>query len=539
MPQGRNFHLRTDIEDFHIYFSIPDHYHKWASWVKDFATHPSWTFSYHGDAERTGEEPLLVSEFGNWGLPTLADLLTEYGEEPAWFRSGVDAAVPHGVQRRFTRYHLDEIFGSYDQFAIATQWHQYFALKYQIEEMRKYSSIVGYVITEFTDLHWEANGLLNIWRRPKVFHNQLTRFQQQDVILADWQRISYWEGDLCQVPVVVSHFSGRDLAGCSIDWNVSELGVAGTIADVSIARCEAKQVGVVSFVVPALEESARLRLHLRLRDREGRIAARNTKYLSFFPSRLFRAENTKELIWVYDPFGLWDLETRLQEAGYNVTTTPDREEVRPRFAIVSRLDDQVARFLEAGGAALFLVHSADDVAPDLPDRNALRIRDRRARIDQRSKEKNPWEGDWVTNFNWIKHDPLFRGIPRITDSPLNGDLMDFQYYKVIPNQVMLGWSQADDFRDILAGMVVGWIHSPAAMLAQCRRGKGRLLATTLKLESAFGDDPVATVLLRNLIGYLISHRFKPTRDLLARPPRRTPAGPPESGPSPEAAPIPG
>src|SRR5205085_1716709 len=76
MPQGRNFHLRTDIEDFHIYFAIPDHYHKWASWVKDFSTHPSWTFSYYGDAERTGEEPLVVSEFGSWGLPTLKDLLT-------------------------------------------------------------------------------------------------------------------------------------------------------------------------------------------------------------------------------------------------------------------------------------------------------------------------------------------------------------------------------------------------------------------------------------------------------------------------------
>jgi hypothetical protein len=520
MPKGRNFHLRTDIEDFHIYFSIPDHCHKWASWVKDFATHPSWTFSYHGDAERTGEEPLIVSEFGNWGLPTLKDLLTEYGEEPAWFRTGGDATQPHGVQRRFNRYHLDEIFGSYDQFAIGTQWQQYFALKYQIEEMRKYPSIVGYVVTEFTDLHWEANGLLNIWRRPKVFHDHLIRFQQQDVVLADWQRINYWEGDLCQVHVVVSHFSETELAGCSVEWNISELGVSGTIEQVAVPRCDARRVGCVSFVVPPLEDSVRVRLHLRLRDGDGRIIARNVQYLSFFPHRYFRTPQAGEPIWVHDPFGLWDLESRLEESGYHVVAGPLASEPPPRFAIVSRVDRQVADFIESGGAALYLVHSADDMPPDVPELKNLRIRNRRARVDDRSREKNPWEGDWVTNFNWIRHHPLFDRIPRTLDSPLEGDLMDFQYYRVIPNRVLLGWSQAEDFSDIFCGMVVGWVHSPASMIAQCRWGSGRLLATTLKLESAFCDDPVATILLQNLIAYLTSSRFKPKRDIRARLPRK-------------------
>lgn len=523
MPQGRNFHLRTDIEDFHIYFSIPDHHHKWASWVRDFSTHPGWTFSPYGDAERTGEEPLMVSEFGNWGLPTLKDLLTQYGEEPSWFRLGMDATVPHGVQRRFDRYHLDEIFGSYDQFAIATQWHQYYALKYQIEEMRKYASIAGYVITEFTDLHWEANGLLNIWRRPKVFYNHLAPFQQQDVILADWQRLNFWEGDVCQVHVVVSHFSNRDLQNCTVEWNISDLGVSGSLPDASIARCEANRVGCISFVVPPLDDSLRARLHLRLRDASGRIVARNVKYLSFFPRRFYGA-TTRERIWVHDPHGQWELETRLQEAGYQVTPAPGGDADPPRFAVVSRLDPQVIEFLDAGGAVLFLVRTAEAVDPDLPDRAALRLRDRRVRLDQRTREKNPWEGDWVTNYNWLKHDPLFSGIPRTSDSPLSGDLMDFQYYQVIPNQVMLGWSQAEDFQDVFCGMVVGWIHSPAAMLAQCRRGRGRLLVTTLKLESSYGDDPVSTILLQNLIRYLTSRHFQPTRDLLVKPVRRNAAG---------------
>jgi glycosyl hydrolase family 2 len=516
MPQGSNFHLRTDIEDFHIYYSIPDHYHKWASWVREFAQHPSWTFSRHGDAERTGQEPLLVSEFGNWGLPTLKDLISDYqNAEPAWFRTGEDITQPSGVQRRFNRYQLDEIFGSYDQFAIATQWHQYAALKYEIEEMRKYRTVAGYVITEFTDLHWEANGLLNIWRKPKVFHNYLNRFQQQDILFAGWQRLNYWEGDLCNVEVWVSHFSERELQNYTVEWNISDLGVSGVISEVNVERTDTRPVGMVSFVVPPLERSVRARLHLRLRDPSGRIVARNMQILSFFPSAHYHPRVPERPIWVYDPLARWDLASRLREQGYQVVEEPESPEGRAEHAILCRMDQRAARFLQEGGRALFLIGSSDDISPDLPERELLRVRDRRARIDIRSREKNPWEGDWVSNYNWLKHEPLFDRIPRTSDSPLPGDLMDFQYYRVIPNQVLLGWSQERDFHDIFSGIVVGWVHSPATLLAQCRWGQGRLLATTLKLESPFGDDPVACILLQNLIRYLFSPQFQPKKDLHA------------------------
>ncbi|MBI3912394.1 MAG: beta galactosidase jelly roll domain-containing protein [Armatimonadetes bacterium] len=516
---NRNFHLRTDIEDFHIYYSIPDHCREWEAWVRDFSTHPSWTFSPHGDAERTGEEPLVVSEFGTWGLPTLKDLLMEYGEEPPWFRTGIDATQPHGVQRRFSRYRLDEIFGSYDQFAIATQWHQYFALKYQVEVLRKYPTIAGYVITEFTDLHWEANGLLNIWRRPKVFYNSIGQIQQDDLVLADWKRINFWEGDNCTVDVVVSHWSDGDLRDGSVDWNISELGVSGTITGIHLERTEARTVGTISLVVPPLDDSVRTRLHLRLRDRNGRILARNVQYLSFFPTRYRQARPSDDAIWVYDPRSQWDLDERLPEGGYRIVTRlPADGSVRR--AMVNGIDDQVAAFLEQGGAVLFVARSADSVAPHRPEVDLIRLRDRRTRLDLRSKEKNPWLGDWVTNFNWLKHEPLCRGIPRVAESPFIGDLMDFQYHQVVPEHVMLGWSQDREFEDIFAGMVVGWVHSPVALLAQCRWGQGRLLATTLRLENALSGDPVSTILLHNCLEYLSSPRFHPTKDIHARPARR-------------------
>jgi hypothetical protein len=350
-----------------------------------------------------------------------------------------------------------------------------------------------------------------------VFYNHLAQFQAQDVVFAAWQRLNYWEGDLCNVDVFVSHFEDTDLQGYCVEWNISDLGVAGTIESVAVERYDARKVGTVSFVVPHVRHSLRSRLHLRLRDPSGRIVARNQQVLSFFPTELFRPPKPQAPIWVHDPQGLWDLETRLQEAGYRVVAEPESsDEERVRYAIVSRIDAGVARFIAEGGSVLFLAHSAEGISPDLPERELIKVRDRRARIEKNTWVKNPWEGDWVTSYNWLKYTSLFEGIPRAVDSPLEGEVMDFQYYKVTPDHVMLGWSQDRDFDDIFSGIVVGWVHSPASLLAQCRWGQGKLLATTLKLESAFADDPVATILLQNLVAYLMSPRFQPKRDLHAR-----------------------
>jgi len=92
-------------------------------------------------------------------------------------------------------------------------------------------------------------------------------------------------------------------------------------------------------------------------------------------------------------------------------------------------------------------------------------------------------------------------------------------YRVMPERVLCGWSAERDFADILGGIGVGWVHSPAALIAQARRGQGKLLAITLKLERAFVDDPMATILLQNMIACLMSPRFTPEKDLSARPVR--------------------
>jgi hypothetical protein len=158
-----NFHVKSDLDDFHQYYSIPDHSEAWDRWVADFASRPKWSFSPHGDAERTGREPLIVSEFGNWGLPRLPQQL------PWWFPrdfNGNKVTRPAGVFERFKEFKFDRLFKDFNALAEESQWHQFISLKHEIEEMRRHASIQGYVITEFTDINWESNGLMDMWRNP-------------------------------------------------------------------------------------------------------------------------------------------------------------------------------------------------------------------------------------------------------------------------------------------------------------------------------------------------------------------------------------
>ena len=139
-PCCENFHLKTDIDDYHQYYSIPDNADRWDKWVADFASRPAWAFSAHGDAVRTRQEPLVVSEFGNWGLPELP------AELPWWFARDFDGRAitrPAGLFDRFHGLGFDRVFNDYPTLARETQWRQFYSLKHEIESMRRHASDSG------------------------------------------------------------------------------------------------------------------------------------------------------------------------------------------------------------------------------------------------------------------------------------------------------------------------------------------------------------------------------------------------------------
>jgi hypothetical protein len=106
-----------------------------------------------------------------------------------------------------------------------------------------------------------------------------------------------------------------------------------------------------------------------------------------------------------------------------------------------------------------------------------------------------WRGDWIASFSWIRRERAFADLP-------GGPMLDLSYSRVVPHLVMGGWDAMEFSGAMISGLVVGWVHKPAAMIGQWPVGAGALTATTFRLTGApAGEDPVADALFDALIAH--------------------------------------
>jgi hypothetical protein len=498
-PCFTNFHVVTDIEDFHNYYAMPDHYRQWKDWVRTFASRPPWTFAhaYEGieawreyirdpwnpqprepaaEVRRKGSEPMVVSEFGNWGLPDVGKLRDFYGGEPWWFETGIEwgdgVVYPHGVEQRYRAFHLDKVFPTLADLSAASQRMQFTALKYQIEQMRRYPAIVGYIITEFTDVHWEANGLLDMCRNPKAFYDVIGQVNSADALIpTDWERIAFWEGERCEVRLALSHFSSADLRGSRVEWHLDMApGIRGTLGGVTPERAQLTNIGTAVFEAPRVERAVRARLELRLVAADGGVVTSNHHELYFFP----RPAAEERPVRVAVP-GLPRLAARVAAMGYEIA-----DESSADLVIAERMTDQLRWYVQNGGRVLWLADSPESQQAHL---GPLSIAQRQGRS---------WQGDWASSMSWIRQDRIFGEIP-------SGGTVDFAFADLTPESVIVGLSPRDFAANVHSGLFVGWVHHIVALVAERPIDKGRIMICTFRLREHLGTHPVATIMMRDMI----------------------------------------
>lgn len=495
-----NHHVVTDIEDFHYYSAIPDHYRMWRRWVESLASRPPWTFArpYRGfqdwskflrrpwtadpyppasEASRGHDEPLVVSEFGNWGLPDVQLLRAMDGSEPWWFESGFDwgegVAYPHGIEQRFQAFHLERAFSSLSGLLEASQRMQYEALKYEIEQIRRQPDLSGYVITELTDVYWEANGLLDMNRNPKRFTCQLAALNADDVLVPDWRRLAYWAGEQAAVSLYLAHGSPADLDGSRVVWELEPpFDLHGILPELNPAPFAVIPAGTITFRVPPVSRPARLRLVFRLIDREGRQIHQNHLDLFFFPVR----EIPNPALRLYAPPAL---SAGLRQLGY----TPADSLADCQAAVVTTLTDELREYLLSGGRVLWLAETKTALQTYLGTLKLL------------PRHKSIWQGDWISTLSWICRDVLFQ------DLPCDG-LVDFLFAGLTPDYVLTGLNRSEFAHQVHAGIAAGWLHRIAALIARRRVGAGELLISTFRLSPHLTTHPTAALMLDDLLRYL-------------------------------------
>jgi hypothetical protein len=483
-PCAPNFHIQSDIDDYHFYRGLPDQRREWDEFIHKFASRPDFTYGPQEEITRTCQEPLILSEFGNWGLPD-ADLLVDaQGADPWWFESGREwtagVVQPQGVRGRFQRLGLDGVFGSWKSFIKATQEQQFQAMKYELESIRRQPEISGYVITELTDVHWECNGLLDMHRNPKSYQSQLAMINAQTVLIPGWERVAYWSNEPVHLRLSVAHGGARALDGCEVLWRIKGH-LWGSMELPVLEPGKVWEMGYLKFPTPTVMNPEIQRLNFELVNKDGTLLASNYLDLVVYPMRAPTTDviNGRDIPIYTTEVGLG---RRLGELGFMIV--PDIHDAR--LAITPKVSGQpyaeeVLSFLESGGRLLVLADRAVDDGPVFPG------------IMVAGREKTPWAGDWASTFSWLKRTGPYTRLP-------GGPMVDQSFDAVIPKSILAGFKEWEFPRLVQAGIVVGWVHKAAVLVGERRYGKGRVILNTFHLpDELIGCDPTATALLEALI----------------------------------------
>lgn len=478
-PLAPSAHVKTDVADMHFYAAIPDNRAAWDGFVDALAARPGWLFGGAADAEPTGTEPLMCSEFGNWGLPHPEDLADADGREPWWFETGHDwgdgVMYAHGVRNRFHDWSLDRVFGSLRGFVEAAQWQQFRALKYEIEAMRRKPTLSGYVITELTDCHWESNGLMDMRRNPRVFHDVFATVNADTVIVPKWESLACRSGGTLRIGVAVAHGAGADFPGGTVE---AFLGEGRVVAVPAVAAGTVVDLGDLDLPVPVVAAPGLHRLTLELRDRAGTIVATNHLDVAVHPDR---TAPPPVVLWSPDP----DVRDRLLVLGYRAAATADAADL----VVATAADEAIADRVRAGGRLLLLPEAEASLDPFFPHWQAVRVRARAGTM---------WAGDWASSFGWLARTGVFADLP-------GGPLLDETFDRVIPTHVIAGCNLLDFQSRVHAGMVVGWIHKAVGLAVERPYGEGRLVVSTFCLfRDPAGADPTATALLDRLVSLALT-----------------------------------
>ncbi|WP_426233407.1 glycoside hydrolase family 2 protein [Pararhizobium sp. DWP3-4] len=492
-----NVHIKTDINDYHFYRTATDRREEWDLLCREFASGADWTFSSEPEAQWTKREPLILSEFGVWGLPDPSRLRDETGRDPWWMAYGATwadgTALPQGIEARFRELGLGQIFGNLSAFIEQVQWYQYMNLKYEIEVIRTHAPIGGYVITELTDVHWEGNGLMDMARNPRVFASALPNVNSDVVIAPGAVRHAIRAGDSASFDLKISSGGSTLPEGCRLEWSFG--GKKGKEVLPSVAPMQ-----VYSLAISA-ETGGNHTPEIRTAEftifaPDGSILSHNSEAVAMHAAR----DTTSPIRFASDDT---DIATRLIALGHAYVAS-DQAEV----FVTGDIDAERVEAIHSGQRVLQIVSkSPGRLRDDTPPRDGpmnMQIDPGAGGMQSGpyftfpgynlvNRHRSMWRGDWVGNFSWLRRDGVFSHIP-------GGPLFDLSFTTVVPHQVMTGFRPWEFQGRVHAGVVIGWVHKPAAFLIEKRLGRGKLVATTFRLhEEMPGIDPLATALYDGLL----------------------------------------
>ncbi|AEH38591.1 glycoside hydrolase family 2 protein [Halopiger xanaduensis] len=467
-------HVATDINDYHRYFVSPDRADAWAADLDGMVENPE--ANYAATETDPDDAPIVVSEFGTWGLGDIAAVEDAYDGEPPWFDyeflpEGLKR--PAGYRERFADSALAEAFDDLEALAEAWQRRQLRSNKDVIEQMRARDEIAGYVLTEFSDIEWEFNGLLDYRREPKGTLEAFARVNAPVAVQLDLESRAVWDDGRIAADAVVVNDTAEELEA-DLSWTIAgESGRRTVAVDPASTVRVADLVDVAaSDVIADADAVTTETIALEFGD------ARTEEPVTVCPRsrpRLHDGQDARPAdatVYVDDA-----LRTALGDRDSDRDpTVVDRLDEDVDVALVTETTDDVLAYARDGGDVLAVADSDGSLAAGDGTETAFDYRN--------LPEDESW--NLVASLLYTVDERLERLFGTVPGWELDG---------LYPYAV----ADVDSADDAAVGYVEGWLANPSAAITTRDYGDGTVQTCTFRVADAYGDHPTATVLVDDLL----------------------------------------
>ena len=517
---GAHFYLpnskeRETLSELHSYVRAPVSEKHWKLY-QDLGK----TNTNEGNTEIKAGAGLFVSEFGFGGLPEIEQnclLFRQHGNEklPAYRHHH---KILKGLKESMAACEFDMIYNDVDSFCRESQAVQARGNLRQLEALLSNKNVSGYCIHAFTDGDWILGaGLIDHWQRPKLVFHSVAEANKMPSILCFPERRNLSEGDSVKFNIVLRGYNGRIPADIELSkgeavFKLNELKWSG----------ESNFTQSQAYIPITLLETGPNTISILAHNCQGEVECCNKIELFVTPKPFTSLDSN---LVVYDPDE--DIIPYLKQSGLDYTTLSDWTESNQASTFlfvpedVSSKSDLVAievamHCVQCGTAnALFLEAPAEHGSPQMlkeyEGSRAPAIESNQliqSGIFPFKLLARPSFSFWESSMHIAKQHPIFDGLP-------SNCMMDEPYHEVAPAESFyeleaeeapaqtITWFRPEDIqtkvkkRTYLGGEDL-WHGTDIAIKAH---GKGNVILSTLILRRKVARDPVAQLLLCNLLRY--------------------------------------
>ena len=517
---GAHFYLpnstqRETLSELHSYVRAPVSDKHWKLY-QDLGK----TDTNEGNTEIKAGAGLFVSEFGFGGLPEIEQnclLFSEHGNEklPAYRHHH---KILKGLKESMAACEFGNIYDDVDSFCRASQAVQARGNLRQLDALLSNKNVSGYCIHAFTDGDWILGaGLIDHWQRPKLVYHAIAEANKMPSILCFPERRNLQEGDSVKFDIVLRGQNGRLPA--QIELSKGE--AVYKLNDLNWSE-ESNFQQSRTYMPSELLETGFNTISIRAYNCQGEVERKNTIELFVTPKTFTSMDSN---LVVYDPDG--DITPSLDQSGLAYTALSDwkRDDQATTFLVVpedvsSKSDlaaiETAMHCVQCGTAnALFLEAPAEHDSPRMLEEYEG---SRAPAIESNQLLKSgifpfkllarPSFSFWESSMHVAKQHPIFDGLP-------SNCMMDEPYHEVTPAESFyeleaeeapaqtITWFRPEDIqtkvkkRTYLGGEDL-WHGTDIAIKAH---GEGKVILSTLILRRKVAYDPVAQLLLSNLLRY--------------------------------------